>query len=87
MEVMELSQKQFERVKQNITDAMLVAMATEAFLNVERYLKADDNWEEKDYTDYTCENWKVLYLKVDVKDLLNPYTKGKVENFRGAFFF
>ena len=45
IEAMELAQKQSKQTKQNITDAMLVAMATEAFLDVKRYSKTDDDWE------------------------------------------
>ena len=36
IEAMKLAQKQSERAKQNITDPMLVAMVTKAFLNVKR---------------------------------------------------
>ena len=59
---MELVQKQSERAKQNVTDAMLVIMATEAFIDAKRYHKADNNCEEKDRTDCTWTNWKMLYL-------------------------
>ena len=40
---------------------MLVAMATEVFLGVKHYPKADDDWEEKDLVGGTWENWKGLY--------------------------
>ena len=53
LEAMELAQKQSKQAKQNITDTMLVAMATEAFLDVEGYPKADNDWEERDHVDRT----------------------------------
>ena len=70
IEAIELAQKQSERAKQNITDAMLVTMATEGVLNGKRYLKANNNLEEKDHTDRTWKNGKVIYFKVNAKALL-----------------
>ena len=35
---------------------MLVATATKVFLNVDRYQKANNDWEEKDRVDRT---WKI----------------------------
>ena len=85
IEAMELAQKQSKQGKQKITDAMLVAMATEAFLDAKRYPKAgDDWWEEKDHVDRTWENLKVLYLKTDAKPLLKQKSKGHVEHFGGV---
>ena len=81
---MELAQKQSKRAKQNITDAMFVAMATEAFLNVERYPKADDNWEKKDRVDHTCENWRDLCLEVDAQVLRKQKSTDHVEKFGDA---
>ena len=72
-------QKQSEQAKQNITDVMLMAMATEAFLDVEHYLKADNTWNEKDRVDRTWENWKVLCLKTDAKALLKQKARGHME--------
>ena len=43
IKAMELAQQQSKRAKQSITNTILVAMATEAFLDVERYPKADDD--------------------------------------------
>ena len=57
---------------------MLAAMANEAFLGIERYPKADNDWEEKDHMNRTWENWKVLYLKADANALLKRKAKGHV---------
>ena len=58
---------------------MLVATATEDFLDVECYPKVGDNWEEKDCVDRTWGNCKVLCLKADAKALLKQKAKGHVE--------
>ena len=78
IKAMELAQKQSKQAKQNITDAMLVAMAIEAFLDVERHPKANGDWEKKDRVDRSWENWKVLYLKADANALLKRKAKGHV---------
>ena len=56
-------------------------MATDAFLDVERYSKANNDWEEKDHTNRTWKNWKALYLKAAAKALIKQKANGSVENF------
>ena len=84
IEAMDLAQKQSKQANQNITDAMLTAMATEAFLGVKRYPKVDNDWEKKDRVDRIWENWKILYLKADAKAILKQKSKCHVEQFGGA---
>ena len=87
IKAMELAQKQSEQAQQKITNTILVAMATKAFLDIKRYPKANTNWEERDHMDRTWDNWKILYLKAGANTRLKQKAKGHVDKCGGASIF
>ena len=67
IEAMEKAQEQARRAENEISEAMVVNMATRAMLATERYPKANDDWEDLDKPQRTWATWKTMYRAADLK--------------------
>ena len=76
IEAMEKAQEQAKRAENEISEAMIVNMATRAMLATERYPKANDDWEDLDKPQRTWAAWKKMYRAADLKAKIKKKARG-----------
>ena len=78
------AQQQAKHAKIPIGDANLVMYTKRAMLSTERYLKANDLWEDLNRVDRTWKEWKTTYTKDDRKAIVKRMAADNIEKFGGA---
>ena len=78
------AQQQAKHAKIPIGDANLVMYTKRAMLSTERYLKANDLWEDLNRVDRTWKEWKVTYTNANRKAIVKRMAEDNLEQFGGA---
>ena len=66
------AQRKSGRAGRTIADETLLLFARNAMLKNERFLCANDNWEERAERDKTWYQWKTAYKRSHAKELFHP---------------
>ena len=82
------AQKQSNRAGNLITDPTLLLIAANAMLRTDRFLRANEIWEDLPGVDRTWVRWKFIYRKADMADKVKKATQGGKGRFgaNGAFY-
>ena len=74
------AQKQAGRASRTIADETILLLASAVLFNTERFLKKNNNWEDRAEADKTSSNWKAAYKKAHTKACIKAQAnKGSVK--------
>ena len=82
--MLEDAQRQAGRAGRAILDETLLLFASTAMLTSERFLQANDAWEDRAETDKTCAAWKLAYKQAHAKARVKAQAHGGNTKFGAA---
>ena len=82
--ILEDAQRQADRAERTIADETLLLFARTAMLTSERFLRANDDWEERAERDKTWSQWKIAYKCAHAKARVKAQVKNGSVKFGAA---